>query len=521
MLPINIASFTISALPLILLLIAMLAFKMKAPTAGAVALVVALLAGWLYFHMDFGELLISSAKGVSLSLFVLLIIWASVYMYNILQESGSIKSIGNSVSAFSGSRLGQALVIGWMFSGFVQGVTGFGVPVALVAPLLIAAGFEPVTSVVIALIGHSWAVTFGSIGSSYYTIQLVTGISGTTLAPVMAILFAVPIFATGFCVAYIQGGLVSLRRSVLPITITASVVSFLVWLMAYSGMPQLATIVPGLAGCILLSLLSRTRILPSGDYITGRQSSKNGMNFNMAFLSYYLMIALTILTQIPSVKSFLGNIVLGIDYPGFTTGLGYVVEPANKYSGINLATHPAPFILTATLITALVYIRLKLWKKKTAVVALIKTYKQCLSTTLGILTMVIMAIIMIDSGMTETLALGLANVSGPVFPVISPFIGVLGSFLTGSNTNSNIMFGSLQYQTALSLGISTTIIASVQSIGGSVGSALAPAKVLIGASLAGISGREWELMRKVAPYCLFIVLLVGLEAYLAIKLFGT
>jgi lactate permease len=103
--------------------------------------------------------------------------------------------------------------------------------------------------------------------------------------------------------------------------------------------------------------------------------------------------------------------------------------------------------------------------------------------------------------------------------LFSPYIGVLGCFMTGSNTNSNVMFGALQVETALTLGISPLIIASVQSIGGSLGSAIAPAKVLIGSSLVGLVGREHEVMRKAIPYCLIIVFLVGLEALIAVLFF--
>ena len=126
---------------------------------------------------------------------------------------------------------------------------------------------------------------------------------------------------------------------------------------------------------------------------------------------------------------------------------------------------------------------------------------------------------MTSTGMTELLAHGIARVTGVVFPIFSPYIGVLGCFMTGSNTNSNVMFGALQMETAMSLGISALIIASVQSIGGSLGSAIAPAKVLIGSTLVGLVGREAEVMRRTIPYCLLVVLLVGLEAWLAVYVF--
>ena len=116
-----------------------------------------------------------------------------------------------------------------------------------------------------------------------------------------------------------------------------------------------------------------------------------------------------------------------------------------------------------------------------------------------------MSLIMADTGMTILLAEGIAKGSGPIFPLVSPFIGLLGSFMTGSNTNSNVLFGILQVETARNLEIGAVTIASVQSIGASVGSTMAPAKVLLGAALTGLAGREHEIMRLVVPYVLILV----------------
>ena len=133
---------------------------------------------------------------------------------------------------------------------------------------------------------------------------------------------------------------------------------------------------------------------------------------------------------------------------------------------------------------------------------------------MGIATTVMMALVMNDAGMTATLAHGIARATGPLFPLLSPFIGVLGCFMTGSNTTSNVMFGALQVETARGLGVSTVLIAAAQSVGGSLGSIVAPAKVLIGAVVVGLAGREGEVMGRAIPYCLVLVLLVGLQTWL-------
>ena len=140
--------------------------------------------------------------------------------------------------------------------------------------------------------------------------------------------------------------------------------------------------------------------------------------------------------------------------------------------------------------------------------------------------MVMMALIMTDTGMTVLLARTIATGTQETFPLISPYIGVLGTFMTGSNTNSNVMFGLLQYETAQALGITSITIASVQSIGGSLGSSIAPAKVLVGTAIVGISMKKdtdkdlyGEVMKRTIPYCLILVLLVGIQAWIVINLF--
>ena len=519
MLELNVLNWFLAFLPLGVLLLTMIGFKWSAPRAGTASWVVALLCGWLFFGADGFVLGIACAKGLSLSLFVLLIIWAAVYLYNTVDNLGGIGIIGKSISGLVKPRLGQALLLAWVFSGFVQGIAGFGVPVAVVAPLMLMLGFPPVMSAVLVLVGHSWAVTFGSMGSSYYTIQLVTGIPGTDIGPTMAILFALPIVATGFAVAIIAGGWSAARRSAPAVILVGVTVSFFVWLMAFWGAAQIASIVPGLVGCGMIWLICKTKLLrdDTGNLKTPQPIEQNSeMSFHIAFLPYYLLILLTVVSQLPSIKEAVSHLYLGIDYPGLETSLGYVVEPVEGYAKIRLLNHPAPLILATIFLTFLFSRSSGRWKEGAGTLALRKTVRQCLRTTIGITTMVMMALIMTNTGMTELMANGIARVTGIAFPIFSPYIGVLGCFMTGSNTNSNVMFGALQIETAVSLGISPLIIASVQSIGGSLGSAIAPAKVLIGSSLVGLVGREPEVMRKAIPYCLVIVFLVGLEALIAI-----
>jgi lactate permease len=113
--------------------------------------------------------------------------------------------------------------------------------------------------------------------------------------------------------------------------------------------------------------------------------------------------------------------------------------------------------------------------------------------------------------MANVLAREALAVTGPVFPALAPYLGILGSFITGSNTNSNVMFGPLQVQTAQTLAVSAVIIAAAQSIGGSIGAGVSPDKAVLGAAVTGLVGRESEITRRALPYCLLIGVLIGLE----------
>ena len=523
-------NWLLASLPVLVLLVTIMRLRWSAPRAGAVSwLIAAALALW-YFGGSAQSTAIASAKGLSLALFVLTILWASVYMYNLVDRVGGIDAIARTMARVTEDKLGQALLIGWGFSSFIQGVTGFGVPVAVATPLLVMMGFAPARAAAMVLVGHGWAVTFGSMGSSYYTIQLVTGIPGDTIGPHMALLFAAVTVASGFLVAHIQGGLGAARRGAPLILAVGSVMALVMWAMAEAGAPQVASSVPGMAAIVGIALGARTRLLRaravpapvSGGAIpegTPDASSERGrMSFHLGFLPYYLLVTLSIISQIGPIKSAASSLGWGLDYPGFVTADGFVVPPAADYAIIRLLNHPAPLIVASVALTMVVLVVRGHWKHGVAWETARLTYTQSIATTVGVGTMVMMAVVMADTGLTGLLAEGVARASGPVFPLVSPFIGVLGSFMTGSNTNSNVLFGILQVETARSLGIGEVTIASVQSIGASVGSSMAPAKVLVGAAIAGLAGREHEIMRTIVPYILGLAALTGIEALILIQL---
>ncbi len=153
--------------PILTVLVLMIFKNWSGSRAGAAGWVVSLIAATLVFGAHPKLIAYSQMKGVLLSLNVLYIIWTALLLYNVVKETGAIKAIGIGIQKFSGDKSIQILIFGWIFASFLQGVAGYGVPIAVVAPLLVGLGFSPVVAVAVPAIGHSWSVTSGSMGASF------------------------------------------------------------------------------------------------------------------------------------------------------------------------------------------------------------------------------------------------------------------------------------------------------------------------------------------------------------------
>jgi lactate permease len=507
----------LSALPLVTLLGGLVGLNWSARRSAIAGFLVAVGIGVLFFGMGPQGLGVAIVKGLLLALVVLLVVWFALLLFSIVDRLGAIESIGAAMVNATDVPTIRALMIGWGFSGFLQGIAGFGAPVASVVPLLAVAGFEAVPSIAAAMVGHSWAITFGSVGSSFLAIQLVTRLPGETLAPWIAGLFALPILLTGISVLHILLGWDGVRRGLAVVVPVAAGMAVTMWVVA--GPLQagpIASTVPALVACGMLWLFGR-RHPATGELKQAKVS------FHLAFLPYYLLILLTLATQVGPLADFARSVSLGFDFPATRTALGYQVSPEAGYPRLRILTHPAAIITFGIIGTMLVYRAKGLWPSRTLRSGLVLTFRRSIVSSTAVAFMVTMALVMTDSGMTRALAEGVRALAGPAFPLLSPFLGVLGAFMTGSNTNSNIMMGGLQRQTAEALFpldvLAVVLIAAAQTVGGSLGSGVSPDKAVIGAAVAGVTGQEGRISRRAVPYGLLTVAVVGVEVLLLATVF--
>lgn len=486
----------------------MIGFRWGAARAGAAGYLSALLIAIIFFGAGPQLLAYAHARALLFALDVLFIIWAAFLLYRVADEAGAIRTIGQALPHLTADRGMQALIIGWVFASFLQGVGGFGVPVAVIAPILIGLGFTPLLAVVIPSLGHGWAVSFGSLGSSYQALMAVTGLSTDVLAPPAALLLSIACLATGYSVVHAAGGWPAVRRLVLPVLIMWFVMGSVHLIIGVSPIWNIAAFCAGLAGLLVAYPLARRWRGEDGERNYG--VALNRRLLAVALSGYVILIILTIGIQIiPPISDFLGKIVIQIKFPEVSTAAGYIT-PAGAGRKIPLFRHAGAILTYATLLAYLVYRKAGLYQPGAPGRILGGMVQRVMASSVSIASMVTMAVVMENSGMTETLARGLAGAMGVAYPLIAPWIGGLGAFMTGSNTNSNVVFGALQQRMAELLGLSVAVILAAQTAGAGLASVLAPTKVVVGTSTAGMSGREGEVMRKLIVYTVVILLLASL-----------
>jgi len=523
---INPVNFLLAFSPILAVLVLMVGFRWGGSRAGAVGWLVALAVSVLFFGATPELLAVSQGKAVLLTLYVLYIIWMALVLYNVVREAGAIEVISGGIVRLTADRVLQLLILSWVFSAFLQGVAGFGVPIAVVAPLLIGLGFSPVTAVVAVAAGHSWSVTFGDIASSFNALIAATGLSGETLAPWSAIMLGLACFACGLVAAHALEGLPSIRRGLPAILLIGAVMAGTQYLLAVNRLWNLAGFGAGLAGLVACQFVARLPIYrkaaskginqhvqshPEGDQKTARTP----MTFLWAVTPYLLLIVLVVAAElIEPVNGLLNRVNLTLLFPETQTSYGWVVE-AGKGKSISVFGHPGALLAYASVISFMLFNRSGFYRPGALGKILSNTVRSAVTSSIGIATMVGFAMIMEQSGMTYLLALGISRVFASLFPVLSPFIGLLGAFMTGSNTNSNVVFAGLQLQTAALLGLAVPVILAAQTAGGSLGSMLAPAKIIVGCSTAGLSGEEGKVLQKTIVYGIIITLFIGLAAWLA------
>ncbi len=301
------------------------------------------------------------------------------------------------------------------------------------------------------------------------------------------------------------------KHSLVAILIIGTAMAGTQYALAVSGMWTIGGFGASLAGLCSGLAVAKFKIYNQ----TTPSQTQSEMGLWWALSAYFILIVIVSSgVMIPSVKAFLGQVKLTFIFPEIVSLKGWVIK-AGKGQAINIFGHGGALLLYSSIISFLVYRSKGFYKPHALRAILQETVKSGVPTSLGIVSMVCFAMIMDHCQMIYILAEGISRAFGSIYPLVSPWIGLLGAFMTGSNTNSNVVFGVLQQETAQLAGLSAALMLAAQTTGGALGSMIAPAKILVGCSTVGLSGKEGPVLKATLRYGLVITGIIGIITMLA------
>lgn len=534
--PINLFMWIMAFLPIITLLVLMIKFNWGATEAAPVGLLITVVTGLVFYKADIRLIAAESAKGVWNALIILIIVWTAILMYQVGDEAKAFLVIRNGMRKLLPNELLLVLAMGWIFESFLQGITGFGVPVAVGAPLLIGIGVKPMWAVIIPLFGQAWGNTFGTLGAAWDSLAMSAGLTAGSKEYLVTALWTAAFIwfwnaVGGFATCWFYGKGKALKKG-LPAVVLMAVIQGGGELLLSQVNTTICCFVPACVSLIVILLLGRTKMYReewsvedspimnrefAGESSTG--DAPSDMTLIQAFVPYFLLSALTLIVLlVKPINSLLGQISFGLSFPETSTGYGYVNAAVEKFSPLAPFTHASMFLFVSAII-GLIYYRKHGWIKEGGVKRVfVKSVSMTMPSGIAVIGLVIMSKIMDGTGQTVVLANGIAKVLGRIYVILAPFVGLLGTFMTGSNMSSNILFGGFQMTTAELLKVNSAAILGAQSAGGAIGSAVSPSKIILGTTTANILGSEGEVLKRIIVITVPTTIVIGAILYVLVAI---
>ena len=540
----------ISVIPIVLLFVLMLGFKVASHWSALSTLIVTILIGIFAAPMlgivpeqfqgeNIGAIVgWSVVEGTLKAVFpILLIILTAIYSYNILVKSKQIEVIKTQFTQLTDDRGILVLIMTWGFGGLLEGMAGFGTAVAIPAAILIGLGFKPMFSALVALLGNSVPTAFGAVGVPVTTLcnEITPGgvADPATIADVSAytILQLAPLF---FLVPFVILMLTDRKAWGKNIVLALWTGAFSLGVQFISA-KYLGAETPAILGSIaaILSLILYNALfcrkkkavvamaggaqvsVQAGSGETGKKKYTMAETFKA--WSVYIFILVFILLSgalCPPINSFLkSHLVSTIPLTA--------LHSTFKFGWISNA---ALMLLLGSVIGGL--IQGLTWRQLAQVMA--TTLVNLRFTTITIVSLIALASVMNYTGMIASIAIGLVTITGKAYPLFAPLIGAIGTFVTGSDTSSNILFAKLQANVAHQLGMTgthsylgvtgseTDWLAASNTTGATGGKMISPQSIAIATAACDMKGKDDAILRKAIPYALGYIVVAGLMVYFGI-----
>jgi lactate permease len=509
-------SALLAAIPLAVFLLGLTVLRLTGLVSAAAALLVTCAVALLVYGMPVSTAASAGLYGVLGGLWPIgWIVLMAVWLYRIAVRAGNFEVIRGSISGITVDQRIQVLLIAYCFGGFLEGAAGFGIPIAICAALLVNLGFEPLRAAMLALVANAAAGAYGAIGIPVLVGAQQGGVGVADLSATMVLVTVLITAAVPFMLMAIMDGMRGLRETAPAALLTGVVFAGLQAAVLLLLGPELADIVPPLAAMVALALLMR-RWSPRVPYRepgapAAEDARSGGLGLGRvvaAWSPFYVLSILILIWSLPFMDALteeggpLSWTTLSWAMPALdgqvlrTAPVVAADAPVTAVWSVPLLAASGTAILLAALLS-IAFSRGISWRASFEELG--GAVRQLAVPVLMICLVMAVANVMSFSGMSSTLGLALSE-AGRVFPLISPVIGWIGVFVTGSVVNNNTLFAGLQSVTAGQIGTSQTLLVASNTAGGLAAKVVSPQSIAIATAAVDRSGRESQVMRMALPY---------------------
>ncbi len=514
-------SFLVAALPIVVVLVMLGVLRRPAWQASLAGLVVALAVAVLGWQFPLGLALDSAANGAAFALWpVMWIVFNALLLYNIAVVSGRFDAFRDWIlQHLPNDRRIVLVVIGFCFGCLLEGISGFGTPVAITSALLILVGFPPLEALTFTLIFNTAPVAFGALGAPVTVLGQVTGLSPVTLGQMIGRQLPFMAMLLPFYVMALYGGMRSVR-ALWPVLLVAGGSFALGQFVSSNYLDYALTDVLSSLTALIATLLFLRVWSPAADpafsvQVVGAQAvgaevtARSNLVGQRAVPGWQGWLPWIVVSVVVIVWTHLKIATYGqqaMQWPGLHNQISITQYHDKPYAAVwlfqPLATGTA-ILLSAVVTAALVGVG-----PGRFVECIGKTWRQSRIAILTVALIVALAFLMNYSGMNYTLGLGVSQ-TGYVFPLLSPFLGWVAVFLSGSDTSGNALFGNLQVVAANQLGLNPVLIAATNSSGGVMGKMISPQNIATGVSVTNLKGQEGLVFARTFKHSIALTVLLG------------
>lgn len=529
-------------IPIVFFFLALAVFRLKGHIAGSITLALSVLVAIFAFQMPAGMALAAAGYGFAYGLWpIAWIIVAAVFLYKLTVKSGQFEIIRSSVMSITDDQRLQVLLIAFCFGAFLEGAAGFGAPVAITAALLVGLGLNPLYAAGLCLIANTAPVAFGALGIPVIVAGQVSGLDPFKIGAMAGRQLPFLSVFVPFWLMFMMDGVKGVKET-WPAALVAGLSFGITQYLTsnYIG-PELPDITSALVSMVALTFFlkvwqpkkSGETVVSSsggaavmgnpGSFNQPRSSVKSPYTMGQIFKAWSPFLILTVMVTIWTLKPFKAMFLAGGAMQAWTMNIPipYLDQLVMKTAPIVATATAMPAVYkfdliaasgTAILFSAILAMIVLRITPSTGLTTFKETLKELRWAIVSIGMVLAFAFVMNYSGMSSTLALVLAG-TGAAFPFFSPFLGWLGVFLTGSDTSSNALFGSLQATTAHQVGVSDVLMVAANSTGGVTGKMISPQSIAVACAATGLVGKESDLFRFTLKHSIFFATIIGCITY--------